>query len=329
MTLPTMTWRVSAEYPITGSATTTTTELLTAIKAAFDAEDAIGNNYWIADYFTTASNHNMLTFRRKGTPAGTLGTFRVCLFGGTAPNAAAVIACSTATASSVYACCAEDAGTTTPADYTTGAVWSTTKACPGSACIPAAGLPLAANTPTVLIVENEEQCTIFVRDTAGQSWVTFGACAEEYSNPGVRVWGTFSSIGRYLASVVVVNVTTASTAEPFPTMSSAGTGNNAPGVCYTSGVRLVYRTGLAAMHTNANPYSNSAVTLLHPIILNNRLNNTSTNYGELFGKLRQFAVGPILTGKRALYDGGSNLIGYAINGGSTVSGHSVVLTNSP
>lgn len=328
MTLPTQTWRLSAEYNIAmAGATVTPTELIQAINDAFVAENTIGNNLWMVSAFDVANKQ--LELKRKGSPAGSLGTFRALLFGGVSPNAAAIFsAMATGVTTKIYCGVAENANTTGPATlYSVGAPYTSGQKYSGAVPWGTYTGITAANAPKVLIVECDRMCAVVIKDNLGMTYTLFGEIVERLLD-NVGLWGCFTSMDRYVTTTILDS--TSNTASPYPlTTQAASTGP--PGAYYDgAAMKCLSRAGGGTTQTVADciPFSNSGLAILNPVFVGERYVNAVSQV-ILLGQLRQMRYGPYEFGKKRIFNGASALQGYSINGGGTVAGTALIFDNSP
>lgn len=320
MTLPTLTWRMSADYVFTPAGSQATIlELFNAIRAAFDAEDVLGSNYWtISAYDTSAVGY--LEFKRKGSPGGKLGTFRALLFGGTAPNAAALMTSQTANTTTIYGLTSEDANSTGPTTaFNSGLPYSNTLAT-AKGCKVAVLTANIANTSTnyVTIIESDEICRIIVRSNLAYFHFVFGAIGESFLSSGTRVWGYFGTGGIVQAGVIQTSVAPA--AAFMPCINTAASGSICGGCAPSNVVSQLGRLGPVPITNSYNePWADSSsIALLWPVVVGRRTDTAASVNPEPLFKLRQMRVGPHIANRKALYDGGSTLRGITAQCNSTL-----------
>lgn len=331
MTLSTQTWRVSAEYTMTvAGATPTALEYLTGVKAAFDAEDVIGGNYWTVGSSLLTGNM-YLEFKRKGSPSGTLANVRALMFGGVAPHANALSAGTSSAATTIYMLMAENKTTDGPANaYNAGHPYNTGE-------LPNIGTRLEVlanmgNNVTVIIVECDEMCYIFVREPGGIAHVVFGAIMEKLDSPGTAVWAHATSGDRYASAKHMTELTPA-VASQFPLAITGSQGGIMMGTINFNGTgvyKQFSRCGNAITNSVTDAiYETPNTALLIPVLLSYRDNSATTSVLSLYAVLRQVRFGPTLSNKKALYNGSAVLQGYFFHTNSATLGMGIVCDNTP
>lgn len=335
MALPLLTYRVTTNYNISvAGSNATVLELLTAIKAAFDAEAVIGGNYWtVSAADVGGSNPAYVELKRTGSPSGKQGTCRVLLFGGTVPNAAALSVSLSASAADLYALISEDANTTGPTNAYNSAhpYGSGLRSTRGVRFMgPANTVVAAAATPQVCIVESEETVAVIIRTTAGRARCLAGACMESLSSLGTRIWGAlctgWCAVGSYDTNGNAAGV---SAILPVLQTTAAPSGNTYAAFVNESGAsELCCRARVnTSVVTSSQDETPTGVCVLSPILVNRRADNAATvTVQPLLGKMRQFKEGPAVAGKRALYDNTATLRGYVVGSVSATGDYGGVFT---
>lgn len=346
MTIATQTWRCSATYTVTkAGATATVAEILAAVKAMFDAEDGIGSNYWTVSHYS--AGNGTLELKRKGTPAGTLATYRALLFGGATPNTAALGATPTVTANttSVYIASSQDANTTGPGvSYTTGAPYTVTYNPGVLSCLP--GSFTTTNAATLTLVECDECFAIVARptDTSGYGVICFaGAIVAKYDD--TVIWGHASSFNQGTGSAYInamggsqVYYTSGNSTPQFPTqLVNASNANyppsavvwNSSAAMYTGRVFVLYST-LSSTVTTDNPLHTVTADdiVLLPVHLAIRTVGTPY-YVAYIGTLRQIKLGPLLQGKNRIVKPDTSTRGYAFGDAVAMDAEATYFDNNP
>jgi len=330
MTLATQTWRVSPKYNITcaSASTMTATELVVGLKAMFDAEDTAGTNYWsYAEAVTGANNHIIL--RRKGSPGGTLGTFRAVVFGTTSgtPNAANMLHATAATINCFYVASSEDCNQNTVTNSVSAGALLSGKYVPGCSIITAASSMGSQHAPKCMLIESDACCYIAIVSSAVANYgciLGVGEIMERYD--GTSIWGFVSSRSM---SVGTDLLNESSTAASMNVGILTTTQTSASGGYYNGGARAV---GRALGAVDAAQYSvlqdfTSSYACIHPILICDK--PVATYNPTLVGTLRQARLANMVCGQLAVKNAAGTLVGYNINAGFSAFGHGMFFDQSP
>ncbi len=322
MTLPTLTWQAAPVYAFApAGANATVAELIAAIKAALDAWTA--SNWMVNDY---SAPNGTLEIRRKGAPAGTLGTFRALIFGGSVPNAAALSNNISAGSTTLYLGIAEDAGTTGPSQsYTTGAPYTSTKYA-GALSFANNGWVAQASTPRIYLYDNDKMLCIVITTAASWSMVTIGAAVER-ARDQTEIWCAIgpSTPGGVNASTDAGTSTSA--------WMQGSNGNGITCGIYHNGTsrRMLYRAERDDSSSQAkDPFIDLAngTSYLVPIQVGEcALGGAIT--ASMMGVLRQMRMGPMAVGRSDFRNADSSLRAYSVNGGDATYGRGVYLDQMP
>ena len=209
MTLPTQTWRVAGPYGIRAD---TLANRMTDILAAFAANGADSNGLWIDDTSQVSGTDMYIKFKRKGTPGGTLGTFRGILFAfttatdNTSPNILSTNVQTTLTNNCIFLGCGANISTTAPTitNICTTLMYtlSTTKFTKGFLLDGTTGNTsgeVSGSTGTMTdmyIVECDTMCAIVIASGNDMEWGVVGECVEKLSD-NTGIWCGFGSSGKY------------------------------------------------------------------------------------------------------------------------------------
>lgn len=325
MALTTQTWRLSAEYGVTiAGANATVAELLTAINAAFVAENTIGSNLWMVSAYSAANG--TLEIKRKGTPGGTLQACRILFHGRTSvvPHANAIALGLSAATNNLYMGIAPEASTTGPptlptagVPYAAGAYWSRSNIVANTNDI------VNANNPKIRIIECDRVCCVVIRETGGgMSVACAGECIEDLST-NTGVWAAFCSQGKAIASAVFdASVTN----NPVPTCGyystqQAGTFSTAGAISAFGRVNSVPQVA-----SQLTPFAGGTCAVTIPIYVGQRGEGDAVP--TLLGCLRQIRMGPYNTGVVQIFNTAAVLQGYQVNGGGGV-GAGLIFDLSP
>lgn len=317
MTLPLLTWRVSANYSLVPAGTSPTmTELLTAIRDMLVAETALGGYWGVSDF---NSGNGTLEIKRNGSPTGTLASFRALLFGGSSPNVAALFSGVTASTTVLYGGSCENASTTGPSgSYTTGSPYAGLKWTGGGQLATPSSF-LKANTIFLFMIESDEACHIHIADSAGSSCFTFGACVEKLSD-NTRIWSTFPSGGSKVtaplyaaasegdgAAWLIARNITSSTVYSAQPLGMWHDGTNQ---------RFISRVnGVGGNTTTSTVLADSTGGWLIPIAVADKIGNVG-NEPLFLGQMRQMRYGPLCINKCRIVDGSAVVQAYGVSWGA-------------
>lgn len=353
MTLTTQTWRVAGPYTVR---TDTLTNRITDIKDAFVTNGADSNGLWINDGFDASTSYKYLTVKRKGSPGGTLGTFRACIFGtdntntisypnnfihaydGTHRNDGAI-----------YIGHGTNISTTAPTltNFTTTDMWtrSTTKWSGGAPLTGALATGGVGQTTTMYIVECDRMVALVFVSTTQMAWAVTGECVENLAD-NTGIWATFGSGGEYgtglIANTASYSTAGHATASPFPLFNNLGGPTTSPAGTRPMGAWLdgtdaqfdVGRISCGVTHgvTGAALLEIGGNGVICPLLIGGKTiatNGATNNYG-LIGLARQIRMGPMATGGiKRMFNGVPALRGYIATPNSATSTQGVVFDNSP
>lgn len=318
MTLPLLTWRVSANYSLVPAGTSPTlTELLTAINAMLVAETALGS-YWGVSNFN--SGNGTLEIKRNGTQTGILDSFRALLFGGSSPNVAAMFAGVTPNASNIFGGVCENASTTGPTgSYTTGSPYPGLKWAGGGPVAAPASFS-KANSIFLFMVESDEVCHIHIADSSSSACFTFGACVERLID-NTRIWCGFSSGPTHISATVPTSA--------FEGDSSIGMilarnttqvnsySNQAVGSWHDgTNQKLISRiSGIGGAVGTLSVMADTSGGWLSPILVGDKIGNVST-IPSFLGQMRQMRYGPLTVNKVRIVDGSAVVQAYGVSWGA-------------
>jgi len=327
MPLPTQTWRISPLYDVTVAGTITATGIFTAIKAMFDAEDVIGNNYWTYSlYDNTATSFHMI-FKRKGTPSGELATFRACLFfnnAGTINAANLGFAAQAAAATNIYAATSVTHNAETVTNQCdAGAVMGGNFATGQSAFV---GSTLTtATAPKVFIVECDTMCSIWLTTSASANnarCVTFGQICER-AKDGVGLWGHLSNGGNTYLNGIQDGSEPVGTGSPIGNIGNASTAGHGAGSIWDGASKQFGRTILPTAANVLDTLQNSTndMAVIYPVLMG--VKGAAGDDPRALGVLRQMRVTIRNTGRQELRDGSNVLQGYMVNAGFSALGRGI------
>lgn len=296
-------------------ANATVAEVLAAIKTMLDTESA-GVGLWMANAYDAANG--WLEIRRKGSPAGTLGSFRALMFGGTSPNAAALAYTISASNVQLYCGIAQSASTTGPdADYDTASPYNAGKLWTGGSIITSPASTIAkSRNPYVSLIESDEACAILVGDGQQTSATIFGALVEQIT--GSAAWVVFNS-GGYNGAGGNVNYSSWSSTQGYipghaVSGSTQGMGLWHDGVNRRWIVRHTTTFGADDFFLNANTAG------LSPIDLMSKIGESGTYTYSLMGVARQLKFGPLQQNRIVLRDGSDVVQAIALAHGLSFTG---------
>lgn len=304
MTLATQTWRASADYGFTiAGATPTCAETLAAINAMLVAENTADNNYWQVSHYS--STNGTLEIKRKGTPSGTLATYRGLFFGkaATTPNINAInqLPSPSQDALRIFACSSNTANTTGPSvSFSTNAPYTVTY----SPAIAFLQLSSCAKTdsPTVCMVECDECCCIIVRTTTGRFMAMFGAVVAKHDD--TALWGFvtqhYDGLPMVTGDMFKASEDYGNNAGRFP----LGIGNNCSGSVVYYDTNPYYAGSIHTLFSSVTISCMASAAdniILFPIHLATRLCSSSGwSSATYIGTLRQIKMGPHDTLKRQI-----------------------------
>lgn len=339
MTLPALTWRYSANYNVTcAGANPTVLEAFTAIKDAFDAEDVIGDSLWTVSASSLSAAKSYIELKRKGSPGGTLGGFRLFLFGGsTSPASNVVHPSASYLTTQLYAGSALNRGTTDgpDADYTAAVPYDLTTYLYNKGCNwNTPGTFTTAASPRIVIMETDKCVTVLMVSNTHVAAITGGEIFERFSD-GAAIYGVYGTGGTFDGGNLLIEVSDTVTASLAPVCNQGA--SFYPAGAYRrpsdSQQRCVGRYGGAFTNTVTSSYPgespSNGYAILCPIVLSDRESTAANRVLEVFGVLRQIRVGPTLLGKRAIFDGTPTLRGYAVGKFSGTAGQAMIFDNTP
>jgi len=334
MTLPTQTWRISPLYNLGVSVVLSVADILKGIKAMFDAEDAIGNNYWTYSLYDVTGNPRHMIFKRKGTPSGTLATFRACMFanvGAATINAAnlGVQAAAAATNNLYLATSATHNADVVTNECDVGVVMGG-QFCPGQ-LFTVGNTVTSTMAPKVFIVECDKMCSIWITTTVSINAArccVFGELCER-AKDGVGLWGfTTNGIADWMDGTQTSAEATG-VVSPIAAMDSVTTTTaHGAGTIFDDFAKAFFRLPGPASATvldGLQNYDNDTAVVV-PIIMGGK---RASGGVSCVGVLRQIRYTIRNTGRQELRDASNVTKGYLINSGFSSLGRGLFYDNAP
>jgi len=331
MSLSTQTWRVSAKYNISSASSTVITqlEMIIAIKAMFDAEDVIGSSSW--SYVAADTTAGYIILKRKGSPSGTLASFRAIIFGHTSNTAHSsnLLLGAANTANQLYVASSEDGANNTIANAWTAGAALTGKYVPGTTALTASFGAGSSSTPKVFMIDSDEVCYIFVttsNNTNVGCMIGVGAVAEKFD--GTAVWGYVHSRGTSNGQDAGTEGISTSGLMCMSGIDSGSSSIGSGGYYDNSAARALGRINAIIANSSGFTYdglqdAGNSYAVLMPILLGSK--STASGPVNYTGLLRQARMGPRVTAQVGLKNAGGTTVAYAINAGYNALGHGLVL----
>lgn len=320
MALPTQTW-IYPTLPTAVASAPSTSNVLAAIKSALDGWAA---GTWESDVYSAG---NYLKVRRKGSPGGTLGTFRGLFFGRRADQSPAAPAQDAlagnngsyvdAASDTLYCGVGEDIGATSIVDPTTGNPYPTAKFTGGVKC--GAGFSGHANY-NVFLCACDTMLVVFLYNDAQISFCVIGEIIERASD-GAGIWGVYASTNQGPSCDM-----TLAPASLLPAVTTYAV----QGAYHNGGSQVRLERANAIGGTTQQPCFDSETSsgILLPVIMSKSdITNISTR--SMFGTLRQIRMGPYDIGRKIIKDSGSTVQAIFMNAGSAVLGSGLYLDQNP
>lgn len=313
MTNPTQTWTFAGPYSFTIASTTPTiAELLLGIKTVITDHAS----FWAVSDFSAVNG--TLELKRNSLPSaptGEIATVRILLFGGTAPNAAALAGGHSAGVNtSLYAGLSVDANTTGPAAaYGSGAPY-TTKYSKASSITPAASLT-AANSVRITLAECDDAICVFIADNSVACSMTAGRIIVRAVDD-VLQWGVMNSGGTF-SLTGAPSTMTATAAHPLTPLTTASNTVKAVYWDTLSGSARLFGRVIQSLMTTADTglgASGSPAAII-PVPIGEAPQSAGSTPNFL-GFLRQIRLGPIALHKTQLRNGAAVLQATHLCGGS-------------
>jgi hypothetical protein len=308
-------------YPFIPAGTNpTVAEILAAIKGMLDTESA-GTGLWMANHYDAANG--WLEIRRKGTPAGTLGSFRALLFGGSTPNAAALAYLGTANSTTLYAGIAQSASTTGPdADYDTAAPYNAGKRWTGGSYVTPVANIAKSKTPYVSLIESDEICAIIIGDSSYTHASIFGA-AVELPDGNTAAWVCFNS------GTTTGLATYSAWAQTLGYLGSVNTLSTASYPCglYHDGTNRKWVGRTWQGHSTANTYWKNPDGFFIPQSVTQVIAESGSYMTEFLGVARQLKLGPLQINRLGIRDSLGVMQGYTLCPGLGVEGGPLYFDN--
>lgn len=350
MTLATQTWRVAGPYVLR---TDTLQNRMTDIKDAIAANGADSNGLWDVDAFTLTGTEFGITVKRKGSPSGTLGTYRAVLLGTTdgssvtgwssSPNLIQTTISNIAHDDCIIAGSAPAAGATglTLTNIRTTAVLSQAST-QYSKCVffdgtigsTSAGTGVVGALPTMYIIECDRMFAIVILSTTQMLWAVWGEIIEDLSN-NTGIWAILSSAGPYNTATFCNNVVGAATLVqvPFPLLHDSPSNKAVGGYFDGASTYIISRAYSAITHAQSNSFLEGAgFGILMPVLISRRIESGGAGpfTVSLVGLLRQIRMGPNATnGIKRIFNSVPALRGYIAVPQSGTTTQGVVFDNSP
>lgn len=320
MPLPTQTW-IYPTLPTAVASAPSTSNVLAAIKSALDGWTA---GHWMSDVYVAG---NYLKVKRKGTPAGTLATFRGLFFGRRADQTPATPhqdalagrnASYVPTASDTLYCgVGEDIGSTSIVDPTTGDPYPTAKWTGGITC--GNSFSGYANY-NVFLCSCDTMLVVFLYNDTQISFCVLGEIVERASD-GVGIWGVYGCPAQVPTCTMELVV-----ASLLPTFSAY----IMYGAYHNGGAQVRIERGNAIGSVASNTCFDSATSagiLLPVIMIQSDVANTTTR--SMLGTLRQIRMGPYDIGRKIIKDSGSTVQAIFMNAGAASLGSGLYLDQNP
>lgn len=287
----TLSWSTHGPYTFTiAGANPTVAEVLTALNTLIAANCTL----WSVSQFS--SGNGTLELKRAGSPVGELATVRMLIFGGSAPNAAALMGGASAGATTaLYAGLSVDANTTGPAaSYTAGAPY-TTKYTKAPIIVAPATAFTTANTVKITLYESAEVFGFSIGDTANMASCFMGLLIVGTDGSTTK-WGVLPS--GVLAGYSITTLPSSQTqnsSHPITPFGQTAAGPKA--ACWeTSGGgsaqqfgRVMGWFGASVADMGLGASGASAMMIPVPIVAGAQ---AASPTGSFYGTLRQIRFGP-------------------------------------
>lgn len=331
MTLPTQTWRVSPKYNVAmAGSSPTLPELFQAIKDMIDAENTAATNYWTYGSFYSSGNDHYITFKRKGSPSGTLGTFRAIAFGNTggtinAANAHFNVSVSTGL---VFVASSKNINIDGVSNLPTAGALYSTEFNPGVRVVTTGdGNIVAVNAMRVFMVECDTMCSIWFTSTAtanGGFHFTFGEIIEKVD--GTSLWGHWGTRAAVTGNETGTNAAAAPNGITLPVDNVS---TQVPGAIWDGSSKgWGVLNQMLANDTLALSDQTASIAGLWPLLTVVKPAAGATPV-HLLGVLRQMRWTIPNVGQMALLDGALAVKAYLINAGYNVSGRGLAYDQAP
>jgi len=337
MTLPTQTWRISTiKYNvIVAGALITASEIVTGLKSFLDAEDALGNNYWTYCSVAISGNDSYMMFKRKGSPGGTLGTFRAILAGSTGTPSASNIGFNVvSTGGIVYGATSEDhasdnintswaSGQTLSGKYNKGVRFVNTTS----------STLTSTSIVRCFMIECDRMCSIWLHNgssSIGAAHFTFGEIVERGAD-SVGLWGHFTTLGHINAAIEGDETTGASSLFPYTDNTATETG----GGVYDGAAKALSRVSSGIPSSEVTPLTldnlqnaqNDTIFILPVVAGSKSAAGATTVFG--LGVYRQMRFSFRHPGIITVRDSSNNIKAYSVSPTSQVVSKAIYYDQSP
>jgi hypothetical protein len=316
MSLTQQTWIYPA-LPTNMSSPYNTTNAILAIKTALDGWAA---GHWQTDVYSAGSH---LKIRRKGTPAGVLGTFRALVFGRTSaqtPNTPAqdslagndsnVVA---ANPDWLYGGVGEDIGTAAVTLPSTSNPFPGTKFTGG---IPIGKTFEGSTGFSVFLCSCDAMLAILIYNDVNVYFTVLGEIIEKVAD-GTGSWGIFSGGYQPQSEMTIQTNSLLPAADTYAAFGATYEAGMIKRLARMNGIDTVARSPLFSGAAGAG--------ILLPVIMG--YNNITAYAGctQLFGTLRQVRMGPYDVGRKLVRDTGGTIQAIFLNGASAIIGSGLYL----
>jgi len=316
MSLTQQTWIYPA-LPTNMSSPYNTTNAILAIKNALDGWTA---GHWETDAYSEGSH---LKIKRKGTPAGTLATFRALVFGRTSAQSPSTPAQDSLagndsnvvppTTDWLYCGVGEDIGTASVTEPSTSNPFPGTKFTGG---IPIGKTFEGSTGFSVFLCSCDAMLAILIYNDVNVYFTVFGEIIEKVAD-GTGSWGVFSG-GNTPAYDMTLSVNS---------LLPSNDTYVAFGATYEAGmVKRIARMNSIDTVARSPLFSGAAgAGILLPVIMGYGNIGSYSGSTQLFGTLRQVRMGPYDVGRKLIRDTGGTIQAIFLNGGSATLGSGLYL----
>lgn len=325
----TLTWTPHGPYTFTiAGANPTVAEVLAGLNTLITANCT----YWAVSAYSAVNG--TLELKRNstpGAPTGELATVRFLIFGGSSPNAAALMSgASAGTTTTLYAALSVDANTTGPGTaYTAGAPYSTKYTRAPIIVAPATAFT-TANSVKITLWEADDVFGFSIGDTAAMASCFFGRLIVS-TDSSTLIWGVLPSsvTGGYQLNTTP-NLVTISASHPITMFGQSAAGAKA--AMWETGSASAYQFGriigflwTASLDTLLGATGGAAMLISVPIVAGPQAATPTPTFS---GTLRQIRLGPVAQHLYKLRDNSAVLQATHVLSGTAV-GHGLWLDELP